>query len=309
MSDPRHKSEGPKQMAAPILPGTGHSPMAGEGLTRVIAIMCFLASLALGAFLAIGQATEDWTLNLTESVTVQLKPVSELSPSEQLEDALTLLRGSSLVLEATPLDSDRAASLLEPWLGNSDLLTTLPLPQLIEIKVTRTTESELQGLADELAAAIPGSRLDDHSRWNDRLVRFAGALKYLAFSVLALIMAATAMIVVFATRADMSSNHEIIEVLHLIGAQDSFIAAQFQKHFQWVALWASLMGIGAAAIAYLVIGQLAEVEFAAETSGLLPTLAFRPSFYAALMTIPILTVLTAALTARWTVMRVLKEVM
>jgi cell division transport system permease protein len=141
------------------------------------------------------------------------------------------------------------------------------------------------------------------------LGRFAGALQWLVFSVLVLILLATAMIVVFATRADMSTNHEIIEVLHLIGAKDGFIAGQFQMHFLWIALWASLMGIGAAALTFLAMGQLSQADVGEAASSILPSLALQPKFYGALMTIPLMTVLTAALTARFTVIRVLKEAM
>ncbi|TNE57191.1 MAG: ABC transporter permease [Alphaproteobacteria bacterium] len=297
-----------RAMTAPILPGTGHSPMAGEGLTRVIAIMCFLASVALGAWMAVGQAANNWTLNLAQSLTLQLKPNAEMAADEQMATALEILKKAPGVVEATPVSDTRAASLLEPWLGDSTIIATLPLPKLVEIKLA-SSGSDVSALASQLTAAIPGAVLDDHSRWNNRLARFAGALRWLAFAVLALIVTASAMIVVFATRADMASNHEIIEVLHLIGAEDRFIAGQFQKHFQWIALWASLMGIGAAAIVFLAMGQISAFNVDPDTQGLLPTLAYRPELYSALFLIPVLTVVTAALTARQTVLRVLKEVM
>jgi cell division transport system permease protein len=297
------------QMTAPILPGTGHSPMAGEGLTRVIAIMCFLASMALGAFLSINQATENWTSNLSQSVTVQLKPVPNLAPEAQLSLAMEVIAASPIVIEATPLTKEKSASLLEPWLGSTDLLTALPLPQLIDLKMDTSSQIYMDALTASLTEKVPGARLDDHRRWNDRLVRFASALQWLVFSVLALIITATAMIVVFATRADMSSNHEIIEVLHLIGAKDGFIAGQFQMHFLWIALWASLMGIGGAALTFLAMGQLSQADVGEAASAILPSLALQPKFYGALMIIPFMTVLTAALTARFTVIRVLKEAM
>ncbi|TNE40648.1 MAG: ABC transporter permease [Alphaproteobacteria bacterium] len=297
----------PNGMTAPILPGTGHSPMAGEGLTRVIAIMCFLASMALGAWLAVGEAANNWTLNLSQSITLQLKPTPEMTADAQMAAALEILKNAPSVIEATPVSDAQAASLLEPWLGDSTIIATLPLPHLIEIKLAK--DADIAALSAQLTGAVPGALLDDHSRWNNRLARFAGALRWLAFSVLVLIVIASAMIVVFATRADMASNHEIIEVLHLIGAEDGFIASQFQKHFQWIALWASLMGIGAAALTFLALSQISSLGVNPDTQGLLPTLAYRPELYSALLMIPALTVATAALTARRTVLRVLKEVM
>jgi cell division transport system permease protein len=232
-----------------------------------------------------------------------------LAPEAQLSLAMEVIAASPIVIEANPLTKEKSASLLEPWLGSSDLLTALPLPQLIDLKMDTSSQIYMDALKVSLKERVPGARLDDHRRWNDRLGRFAGALQWLVFSVLVLILLATAMIVVFATRADMSTNHEIIEVLHLIGAKDGFIAGQFQMHFLWIALWASLMGIGAAALTFLAMGQLSQADVGEAASSILPSLALQPKFYGALMTIPLMTVLTAALTARFTVIRVLKEAM
>lgn len=297
------------QMTAPIIPGTGASPLTGEGLIRVIAIMCFLASLALGAYLAIEQAAGNWSRSLTDAVTVQIKATQDQPAADQLAAALSVLEATNGVLRARPVSPQKAAELLEPWLGNAALLQTLPMPQLIEVDLDRKGNVDLSQLATELAEKVPGSRLDDHRRWNDRLLRFAGSLQWLAFAVLGLITAATAMIIVFATRADMAANSEIIEVMHLIGAQDSFIAMQFQRHFFWISLWASLMGIGAAALSFLIMGRISEIGWADEAGHLLPTLALEPGFYGALLLIPTLTTIITVATARATVMRALKAVM
>jgi cell division transport system permease protein len=299
---------GPK-MTAPIIPGTGASPLTGEGLIRVIAIMCFLASLALGAYLAIEQAADNWSRNLTDTVTVQIKASQDQTASQQLARAVEILEKTAGITRVRPMPSEKSAELLEPWLGNADLLQSLPMPQLIEVDLDRTVGIDLEALGAQLANSIPGARLDDHRRWNDRLVRFAGSLQWLAFAVLALITVATAMIIVFATRADMAANQEIIEVLHLIGAKDSFIASQFQRHFFWISLWASLMGIGAAALSFLVMGRISEIGWSDDASRWLPTLALEPGFYAALLLIPILTIVITVLTARATVLRALRPIL
>ncbi|MGV3635637.1 MAG: FtsX-like permease family protein, partial [Pseudorhodoplanes sp.] len=61
----------------------------------------------------------------------------------------------------------------------------------------------------------------------------------------------------FATRGAMAANRPVIEVLHYVGAQDRFIAGQFQRHFLWLGLKGGAIG-GAAAI--LVFALIAPVE-------------------------------------------------
>ena len=44
-------------------------------------------------------------------------------------------------------------------------------------------------------------------------------------------LAATVLLVGFATRGAMASNRAIVEVLHFVGAKNRYIAGQFQRHF------------------------------------------------------------------------------
>ena len=50
--------------------------------------------------------------------------------------------------------------------------------------------------------------------------------------------------VTFATRGAMAANRPIVEVLHFIGANDGFIAGQFQRHFLVLGLEGGLIGGG-----------------------------------------------------------------
>ena len=68
-------------------------------------------------------------------------------------------------------------------------------------------------------------------------------------SILALVFAATALCVVFATRGAMAGNRIVIEVLHFVGAEDSYIAREFQRHFLLLGLSGGLVGAAAAASA------------------------------------------------------------
>src|ERR1019366_1248078 len=69
-----------------------------------------------------------------------------------------------------------------------------------------------------------------------------------AIAVAALIVAAAAAVIAFATRAGLQARGDLVSVLHLAGAEDGFIAALFQLRFGRMAAIAGLMGAGAAAI-------------------------------------------------------------
>ena len=61
--------------------------------------------------------------------------------------------------------------------------------------------------------------LDDHRTWVDRLVAMARTTVMIGVAVLALMLSATVLSVVFATRGAMAGNGHIIEVLHFVGAE------------------------------------------------------------------------------------------
>jgi cell division transport system permease protein len=61
-----------------------------------------------------------------------------------------------------------------------------------------------------------------------------------------------ALSVVFATRAAMAGNRDVIEVLHFVGAEDAFIAREFQRHFLILGLKGGIGGGVAAMISFAV---------------------------------------------------------
>ncbi len=100
-----------------------------------------------------------------------------------------------------------------------------------------------------LVAKILSASLDDHRTWVDRLVAMARTTVTIGVSVLALMLSATVLTVVFATRGAMAGNGHIIEVLHFVGAEAGFIARQFRRHF----LLTGMKGAAAGGLAAIVV--------------------------------------------------------
>jgi cell division transport system permease protein len=270
-------------------------------LVAVMSIMSYLAALALAAALAIGQASASWTGNLAGAVTVQIRPSATVTPAAQREAVLDVLAHAPGIEKARALSNAEVRHLLEPWLGQGVTIEELPVPQLIDVKLDRSAPPDLTLLGKRVAQAAPGAVLDDHRRWNERLVGFTDRLTELGFAVLGLVAVATVAIVIFATRAGLAANHETVEVLHLVGAHDGFIARQFQRYFLRLALRAGAIGAVLAAL------TLAAAGFAM-TGGdfLLPAfgdIGFSP---VSILAVPLAAALVAMLTARFTVLDVLR---
>jgi len=106
----------------------------------------------------------------------------------------------------------------------------------------------------QLKQAAPDSILDDHARWISRLKGLAEAIVWSAYGILLLIAIATAAAVSFATRAGLEAHHEMVELLHQMGAQASFIARAFERHYLVSTLGAAAVGAALAALVFLAAG-------------------------------------------------------
>jgi cell division transport system permease protein len=278
---------------------------SGATLHTIVAVMSFLACLTLGAVLTLSRLATEWTEGLSGSVTVQLLPSPQISPEDQMKEALRLVQQWPGIFQAKPLGRADAEKLLEPWLGDGNVISDLPVPQLIEVTLTPGVPVELEGLARALADGVPGAHLDDHQRWNQELAAFAASSEAVGWAVLLLIAVATLAIVIYATQAGLQAHREIVEVVHMIGARDVFIASEFQRHFLWLGLRGGLIGLVLAAATLLGSSFFWDSREATVGAQYLPQLVSAPQHYIWLLFVPAAIGLIAMWTARFTVLRVL----
>jgi cell division transport system permease protein len=292
----------------PLTTTTGLMPpdsASGATLHTIVAVMSFLACLTLGAVLTLSRMASEWTEGLSGSVTVQLLPSQQIGAEDQLSDALRITRAWPGIFAARALSREEAMGLVEPWLGEGNVLADLPVPQLIEVTLTPGRTIDLRGLSKSLKENVPGATLDDHQRWNRELASFAASSEAVGWAVLLLITLATLAIVIFATQAGLQAHREIVEVVHMIGARDVFIASEFQRHFMWLGLRGGLIGLVLAMVTLFAISLMWNSRDAPVGAQYLPQIMSAPWHYVWLVLVPAITGLIAMYTARMTVLRVL----
>jgi cell division transport system permease protein len=119
---------------------------------------------------------------------------------------------------------------------------------MIAITVAPGAAPDTAALRQALAQEVAGASLDDHRGWIGRMRHVAGTAMAGGIAVFALVLATTILSVAFATRGTMASNRPIVEVLHIVGAKDAYIANQFQRHFLMLGLKGGAIGGGAAVL-------------------------------------------------------------
>jgi cell division transport system permease protein len=243
----------PLRRDMPLVPAAS---IAGRALVTVIAIMTFLASLSAGTAILITDASRGWQNSVTQEATIQVRPVAGRDLDVETRKAADIAAKTPGVAAVRTFSAAESARLLEPWLGNGLDLGELPVPRMIIVKKS-SGAFDGTSLRRALAADVPAATFDDHSQWLARLTIMTRTVVGAAIVLFGLVLTAMLLAIAFATRGAMAGNREIIDVLHFVGAEDRFIAREFQRHFMRLGLRGGLIGAGFAAATFFVLGALA----------------------------------------------------
>jgi len=264
-------------------------------LPWIVALTVFFATLAVAGALVLDGASGRWRGDDRGSLTV------ELPAGAPVEAALAVVLETTGVVGARALDRGELLALIEPWLPAAAFPADLPLPRLLDVTVDDLVGVDVAALGRRLAAAVPGARIDDSALERRRLRRAARALEAIALLVIAVTAATAVGVVVVATRSSLAVHHETIELLHLIGASDGFVATSFAREALGKGLRGGLLGLVPAAAALVVARHFT----AAVTLPMLPRLDFSVEAMVLIAALPLVAAALAMLTARLTVLRAL----
>lgn len=321
MNEMSRKVLKPSQKAAPKMPQMRIRPMApilppsniqGNALIVVIAIMAFLACLTLGAVSMVRATASSWQSQISREITIQIKPEDGLDMNAALNKARNLALSFVGTREGTIMDDAATSRLLEPWLGAGLDLSELPVPRLVIITIDENNPPDFEAMRAMLKTEIPQAFLDDHRTWVDRLVSMAHTTVMIGLGVLILVFSAMVLTVIFATRGALSGNRHIVEVLHFVGAESSFVAREFQKHFLKISLKGSGAGSALAALVFLAAGFWQSRSLATpqsdQASALFGTFSVGLEGYIGIFATMLIIALLTTVTARMTVIRTIDDI-
>ncbi len=284
----------------------GHS---GNGFLRLlIALMTVLGMLALCSFFALSAMQDRWSSGLQDKASVEIPAADsagEAIPPAMVQamtqDAAKVLQAESTIDKVEIMSKDDIRDLLAPWLGQDLVMDSIPLPGLISVSFKPDSRPDLAALRADIREVAPSATIDGHEQWLEDVLRFTGALQFAA-SLIASIIALTTLVAVAAgVRSKLAENKEELELLHLMGASDRYIARQIQRHTGSLSLQGGIAGLIAGSI------LLAIIAWAAGRMGvnLIPDFRLETVQKIMIAIIPLPVAFLAMLTARWTVLRVL----
>jgi cell division transport system permease protein len=270
-------------------------------LLFVVAVLSFLACVTAMFAIAGDRAAHGWAGQLMGEATVIVRARGGETPDAAAARAAEALAAVPGVSEARALEREKAYALIKPWLGDVSDLEDLPVPRLVAVSLDRKTPATAPALDRALKAQGLDAVVDDHSVWIKDIRRAAGLVRGMASVIFLLIAGAAAAVVAFATRAGLAARRDVVEVLHLTGAEDAQISNLFELRFARIAAISGAIGATAAAILGVVLRLIGGGQ------GITPALPIAWTDVLAVLPCPLLAALVAALAARLTARRLIQD--
>lgn len=275
----------------------------GRLLPWVVAVMVFLAGLAMLVALGLQATAQTWHEGLSRSLTVQVINADQAARAREVAAVLDELKRTPGIADAREESGDEVAALLEPWLGKGNVGPDLPIPALIDVKLAPEATVDVEALGEALVKVAPTARVDAHERWLADLLVLMRIVQWVSGIIVGLVGMATVVIIVFATRANLAAQRDTVEIVHMMGARDGLIAGAYQRRFLVVGIKGAVLGL-----IFLGLGMLA-IHFVNQRleGALLPQLIPDRRVLASLLVLPVAAGLITMLTARFAVKRALAD--
>ncbi len=272
-----------------------------EFLVLLIAMMTYLLLLAAAGHVALGAMSKRWTSGLENTLTIEI-PSSEKSAREgkNLVDTLQNVRG---VKTARVLDKQDMQKMLSPWLGNDGtLLDDLPLPTLVSVELEERTPKVLGNIQGAARRLSPSAIVDAHEDWLNDLLKLTTGLRLTAMLIFGLILFVTGLVIAGAVRSRMAIHQRELELLHIMGAGDSYITGQFVRYIlaqSGKGISIGLLGGGVTLGAFLAMSY--------QSNGVIPSFEIAPRDWLVFPVVPLALMIIGILSARQTTLRVLRD--
>lgn len=279
-------------------------------LLLLVALMSFLAVLACAGTLSLRAMTERWSTGLENKITIEIRTQSPegeiLSPESiklETEKVAGVLDKNPAIQNFRVMDEHEIKRLVAPWIGEDFSFEDIPMPGLIAVELKTASPEALDSLTATVTGASSAARVDTHREWLQDILRFVKTLQGVALMVALIVAVTTITAISSGVRARMAIYRNQVEILHLIGATDSYIARQFQWHAIIIALLGSLIGtLAGVAMTGLIIfisGQ--------DSVMLVPEISMNAVNLAVFLSLPLLACIISGTTARFTVLRTLAQ--
>ncbi len=273
-------------------------------------IYMYLFVIMLAIFMAINAMASNWEKDIAGSITVQITPIEDenkhidaAKTEEQQNKVLQFMEHINGVSGVRVLDDQAVQKLMSPWIGNKVDLSTLPIPRLLDVKLKPNADLNYDEITRGLRLLTPNASIDNHRLWLNRLIKFATSLKTIALAILLMVVSICAFSIYYSARTSLNINMNSIEILHIVGAKDEYIAKLYAKNYAKIGFFAGVIGLLAAVPCIILVGKYG----VSTGSGLLNGASLSATAWSFIMLTPLFSLIYSMLTSYFTVLKSLEK--
>lgn len=273
---------------------------ANRFLPWMVALMAAITTLMLCVSLTLSQWVATHRTGTGNTITVQLPARSDQARDPR--EVVVQLEQIPGIKNATLLSTSEVRSLVQPWLGDGIALDKLAVPSVIDLTMVKPGAVDIREFRTKLNNIAPGATVDTHELWVEKFAQFNRAMQVGMMLLAVCIFAALAGMMIFTARASMKLHASTVRLLHGIGADDGYIAKQFQQNGLMLALRGAVPGVALAGLLYASLG----IYIASLDAPVLPSLRFTTAHFALLVLLPAICAGIAAFSVRYATLAQLK---
>ena len=261
-------------------------------MTAIMALLNFLAVMALGIAISIGTGVARWNSQWDLFATVQVTNQNNESSVRKI-----LSDNKSKIETMREVSTDEMKNLMRPWISGGGALQNY-LPKMWEVKFK--TESDLESVSNAISKQ---ARFLTHADALDAPMSAGWKMILIAGLILAMTLGTIAICVSYIARNTAMLHKRELEILNQVGATDSFIAHQMQIIVTKICIVAGTVGFIIATPVLLLVLSSAH----AARVGLLAMLAINGGGWVCLVVLPVLIMIFAIWMTRRTTLKILQN--
>lgn len=276
-------------------------------LPWLIGMMVVLAALLLCFVVTINSWVIERNVNYKSNITVNIPVLEGNIPQseETINSIIGALEKSQGVVQVKKVEQAQLQKMLVPWLGETMANADLPLPTVLDVTLKKGVTVDIHKLQTALSEIAAGTEVDAHEAWVGAFISFSSAIRSLITMFAVLIIASIGLMIAFTSRASLHLHSKAVNLLHSIGAEDGYIARQFQQEACNLTMRGAIAGCIIAAGGFWGMGRY--MESLGNSS--IPSLAMNQAHFILLLLVACSCGLVAWATARVSVMKQLQQML
>lgn len=276
-------------------------------LPWLIGMMVSLAALLLCFVITINGWVIDRGSSYNNNITVNIPVIDgeRPQPQETIDRIINSLQQSPGVAGVAVVEQKKLQRMLVPWLGETMAGSELPLPTVLDVTLKDGVTVDIPKLQAALSQIAAGTEVDTHEAWVTAFISFSAAIRSLITMFAVLIIISIGLMIAFTSRASLHLHSKAVNLLHSIGAEDGYIARQFQQEACLLTMRGAAAGCIIAAAGFWFMGQY--MESLGNPS--IPSLAMGQLHFILLAGVALACGLVAWSTAGLSVMKQLKQML